>query len=273
MVRGVSSPLRRLADVTAFVAVWMALGLAFRLDGNGYLLVGVPLTLVFQALVRRQPIRALWLRDAPPFHLDVAGILIAVALLVVPAYLLVVTVRGAAPRAVLGVLLAAMGGAVAAAYAIQAFRRSTWWALALCMATAGVIAVVLMRFGAAGAAAHHAPGAMLAIGVRSFLLYLPIVFVLEEVTFRGALDAHVHREGERGGVLSAVAVSALWGVWHYPIAPAGPLVATIGQLLLLHVPVGVFLSIYWRKSGNLAVPGATHAFMDSVRNATLSSTL
>ena len=273
MVRGVSSLFRRLAEVTAFVAVWMALGLAFRLDGNGYLLVGIPLTLAFQVLVRRAPIRALWLRDAPPFRLGAAGILIAAALLVVPGYLLVVTARQDAPRVVLAVLLAAMCGALAAAYAIRAFRSSTWWALALCLATAGVIAVVLMRLGAAGPPARHAPAAMLAIGVRSFLLYLPIVFVLEEVTFRGALDAHVHRAGESGGVLSALAVSVLWGLWHYPIAPAGSLAVTIGQLLLLHVPIGFFLSFYWRRSGNLAVPGATHAFMDSVRNATLSSTL
>jgi membrane protease YdiL (CAAX protease family) len=32
------------------------------------------------------------------------------------------------------------------------------------------------------------------------------------------------------------------------------------------VPMGVFLSIYWRRSGNLAVPGFAHAFGDAVRN-------
>ena len=28
----------------------------------------------------------------------------------------------------------------------------------------------------------------------------------------------------------------------------------------------IFLSIFWRRSGNLAVPGFSHAFSDSVRN-------
>jgi len=34
---------------------------------------------------------------------------------------------------------------------------------------------------------------------------------------------------------------------------------------------GVPLSLFWRKSGNLAVPGFTHAFVDAVRNAVLAS--
>jgi membrane protease YdiL (CAAX protease family) len=38
-------------------------------------------------------------------------------------------------------------------------------------------------------------------------------------------------------------------------------------LLLVQVAVGPFLSIYWRKSGNLMVPGFAHATIDSVRNA------
>jgi len=33
--------------------------------------------------------------------------------------------------------------------------------------------------------------------------------------------------------------------------------------------MGVALSIYWRKSGNLGVPGTAHALADSVRNAIL----
>lgn len=271
---GAGSRARRLAEVTGFVAVWMALGLAFRLESNAYLLLGIPLTIVFQRLVRRAPIRALWLRAAPPFHLHGFGLVIAAVLAAYPAYLLVTAARQGAPRVVLGVLLAAIGGAVAAAYAFQSFRRSTGWALLMCLATAGLIALVLMRLGVAGPAAPlRPPLAMLEMGIRSFLLYLPIVFVLEEVAFRGALDAHVHHPGEPRGILSAIAVSALWGIWHYPITPAAAPLQTIGQLLLLHIPVGVCLSLFWRRSGNLIVPGATHAFMDSVRNATLASSI
>ena len=32
---------------------------------------------------------------------------------------------------------------------------------------------------------------------------------------------------------------------------------------------GFFMSVYWRKSGNLIAPRFTHAFIDSVRNAVL----
>jgi membrane protease YdiL (CAAX protease family) len=31
--------------------------------------------------------------------------------------------------------------------------------------------------------------------------------------------------------------------------------------------MGVALSIYWRKSGNLGVSGTAHALADSIRNA------
>jgi membrane protease YdiL (CAAX protease family) len=41
----------------------------------------------------------------------------------------------------------------------------------------------------------------------------------------------------------------------------------VPQLLIPQVLIGVPLSIYWRRSGNLAVPAFTHAFIDSVRNA------
>jgi membrane protease YdiL (CAAX protease family) len=68
-------------------------------------------------------------------------------------------------------------------------------------------------------------------------------------------------------VCSAVFVSALWGLWHYPTEGPGNPLATAGLLLLIHIPVGVCLSLGWRKSGNLLVPGIAHAFIDAVRNA------
>ena len=49
-----------------------------------------------------------------------------------------------------------------------------------------------------------------------------MTFVLEEVAFRGALDAHVHHEGEGRGWQSALFVSALWGLWHLPISGGCP---------------------------------------------------
>jgi hypothetical protein len=73
-------------EVTIVVAVWIALGLVFWLSVNGYQLLGVFLIPAFQRIVRRQPFRTLWLRDAPRFRLDTAGWCIALLLEICPAY-------------------------------------------------------------------------------------------------------------------------------------------------------------------------------------------
>jgi membrane protease YdiL (CAAX protease family) len=67
---------------------------------------------------------------------------------------------------------------------------------------------------------------------------------------------------------TAVAVSSLWAVWHLPIAAmSAGLWTTIIALLFVHLAVGVPLSLYWRRSGNLFVPATAHAVVDAVRNA------
>lgn len=262
-----TSRLRRMVECGVFVALYVALGYALQLDANAYLVMGIPLTLLFQRFVARKPIRAMWVRAAPPPGFDRWGVLLAVALAAYPAYLLFTALRDGAPWSLVLLLTAAAGGAVAAAYAIRHARSDTPKWLAWCMFTAGGIAVLLMVGGAMGPLAIRSLGESLKIGGTSFLLYLPIVFAIEEVTFRGALDSHVNLPGEGRGIGSAVYVSAIWGLWHLPMAEPAPILETVGQLLLLHIPVGLFLSIYWRRSGNLLVPGVTHAFMDSVRNA------
>ena len=42
------------------------------------------------------------------------------------------------------------------------------------------------------------------------------------------------------GITSAIFVSVLWGLWHHPIVP----LATILQLLVTHVAMGPFLSLF-----------------------------
>jgi hypothetical protein len=51
------------------------------------------------------------------------------------------------------------------------------------------------------------------------------------------------------------------------LPPEGRGVAEVVSLLVVHGAVGVPLSVYWRQSGNLAVPGFTHALIDAVRDA------
>jgi membrane protease YdiL (CAAX protease family) len=262
---------RRVVEVVVFVAAWMALGWLLGVDPNGYLLLGIPLTLVFQLLVRRRPVRELWVRDGDRFALDRVAVLVAVLLMVVPAVMLVRAVlAGAWVEA--GWYLAAVVGAVAAGYAL---RRTTPGRVlraaalpaaigVLVMVVAGVLQIVVL-----GRA--PAPLAMLGTGLLSLALYFPVSFLIEEVAFRGAIDAHLHRPGEGRGWATALVGSALWGLWHLPTLPppasAGAAAVAVVQLVVVHSVIGVPLAFAWRRTGNLAGPALAHAVIDAVRNA------
>ena len=120
---------------------------------------------------------------------------------------------------------------------------------------------------------HIATGASLSVAAalaavaKYTALYFPATFLSEEVAFRGALDSHVHHDGERGDWRSAVLVSALWGLWHLPVSHSLPLPLQVVELVGVHVVLGVPLSLAWRRSRNLAGPALAHAVNDAVRNA------
>ena len=245
----------------------MALGWLAGAGGNAYLLLGVPLTAAFQLGVARRPLHTLWVRDAPAFRLGPTGAALALALAVVPASALV-RALGAGRRdpAQIAWLACAVAGAAAAGFALAHATRATLRALLGCLATAGVIGVGIMVLTWLARGAATAP--RLGVGVQSLLLYLPVTFVLEEVFFRGALDAYVHRPGEGHRWRSAVYVSVLWALWHLPTVPQPGVAVAVG-LLVVHTAIGIPLSMYWRRDGNLAVPGIVHALIDAVRNALL----
>ena len=146
--------------------------------------------------------------------------------------------------------------------------------MAFCFSSAGVVGVATMVLGAlVRSLALHKPlplGGRTALdGLESFALYLPVCFVLEEVVFRGALDSHVFQPGDKRQWFTAFLISTLWGWWHLPIAGATDLPHLITYIILLpciHIAVGVFLSLSWRRGNNLAVPATVHAFIDAVRN-------
>jgi hypothetical protein len=265
----IASRVRRFIEVSAVVGFWIALGIVFHLSADSYLLLGIPLTAAFQWGVRRQPLRALWLREAVPFRLGATGWAMAVALAVYPCYRLGRNLHAGVASPQTAWYFAATAGAFAAAYALRNFHRATWRALLLCLATAGVIGILLMVFNAVVlGVGHRGFAGRVGEGVASLLLYLPVVFMLEEVSFRGAFDAHVHHPGESHEYLTAFVVSSLWGMWHLPLVLGQkPLPVLIVGLMGVHCAVGVPLSIYWRRSGNLFVPGSTHALVDAVRNA------
>lgn len=276
-----SGRLRRWVEAIAFVGIWLAAGELLHMSVNVYLLFGIPLTVAFQLLVRKKPIKDLWVRGGPAITLRVVGLRVAVVALVLavfPVYQLIMSVAKSEGPGFVIYYLAAIVGAGAAAYALSRFTRATLRYLLLCLATAGLIGalitggllgVFLSATGVAPVSEHLKPNFL--DGIASVLLYIPVLFVMEEVAFRGAIDSHVYHPGEEGagrrsavyGVLSAVAVSMLWGVWHYPIVPD----ASILGLLIPQVAMGTFLSLFWRRSGNLMVPGFSHAVTDSIRNA------
>ena len=288
-----SGLIRRWVEALAFVGVWMAAGLLLDMSTYAYLLFGIPLTVGFQLFVRKRPIEDLWVRGGPGLSLRRVSLklaILAILLAIMPfIYLVINVVRGQGLDFIF-YLLAAIVGAGAAAYALGQFRRETWRYLGLCLATAGLLGVLLFigpRMLAAWSDVSTAlpTGGRLGqdtlLGIEQLLLLIPVVFMMEEVAFRGAIDSHVRHPGERQGlessavygVVSAIGVSVLWGVWHYPVVPLPPQLAhasVIEHVVLVayfEVAVGPLLSLFWRRSGNLMVPGFAHATMDSVRNA------
>jgi membrane protease YdiL (CAAX protease family) len=262
--------LRPFLESTLFVAAWVAVGLVLPSDPNLYLLAGIPLTVVFQLVVRRRPLRALWVREAPPFLLDRRGKVIAGLLMVAPLGFGVQAVT-AGQWAGAAWMLAAASGAVAAAWALREHRRGQTrqllhW-LATTTVTGGIVIAATLVPALLVPGGPLDPVAMVLAGLQAVLLYFPVCFVIEEVAFRGAIDDHVHRADGARGVMSALFVSALWGLWHLPVAPQGlPVALIVAQLLLVHCVVGVPLSLARRRTGSLVVPAGAHALIDGIRN-------
>ncbi len=260
---------RRLVEAVTFVAVWVAAGYLLRLSANGYLLLGVPLTAAFQLVVRRRPLRELFAGNTTRFALSRRGAATAAVLAALPGYYAVQALV-ASDWTLVGWNLAAMAGAVAAAFSLRAGSL-----LATLRSAALPIAVGATGFATVFGAVHVATGAplpavaALAAVAKYTALYFPATFLLEEVAFRGALDAHLHHDGDSHGWQSAMLVSALWGLWHLPVSAGPPLPLLVAQLVAVHVVLGVPLSFAWRRSRNLAGPALAHAVNDAVRNAAM----
>jgi hypothetical protein len=248
------------------VAVYIALGFLLHLDAVAYLLLGIPLLLLFQLGVHRQPLRTMWVRSGPPIRLDPWFFGLWVLFSLVPIYALVHAVQQRNVE-LAAYTLAAIIGAFGLSYAVRAMRPANVRQLGLCILTGGLIAVFLL-FLFNWRVLHFPPLQFgLLVGVENFLLLLPVNFVMEEVFFRGALDTYLHH-GEHGvGWLSAIYLSALWGLWHLPVVPLNqPLALIIAGLLIYQIALGVPLSFWWRRSGNLTIPSTTHALVDTIRN-------
>ena len=259
--------LARAAVATLIIGGYMALGFAFGLGAEAYLLLGIPITIAFQALVVRQPIRALWLRDAPPMTFTPRSIVAIVVLAIAPAIVAVGGVRDGDP-ALVGWGLAGMVGAVGAVYALRAIDRdAVRTTIRTTLITGAILVGIMVAYRLATGGLTGNALAATSTTMISLATYLPVVFVMEEVLFRGLLDTYLHGSTPGPDRASALYGSALWGIWHLPVTFVALGILTIPYLVVVHTILGYFFVASWRQTGNLAAPGIAHAAIDALRNA------
>jgi membrane protease YdiL (CAAX protease family) len=259
--------LARAAVATLVIGGYMALGFAFRLGAEAYLLLGIPITIAFQVLVVRRPLRSLWLRQAPLMTFTPRSIVAIVVLAVAPAIVALGGIR-AGDVALIGWGLAAMVGAVGAVYALRAMDRAAVRStVRTTLITGAVLVGIMVAYRLATGGLNGNFTAATTTTVISLLTYLPVVFVMEEVLFRGLIDTYLHGSAAGPDRASALYGSALWGIWHLPVAFLALGIFTIPYLVAVHSILGYFFVTSWRRTGNLAVPGVAHAVIDALRNA------
>jgi membrane protease YdiL (CAAX protease family) len=259
--------LARAVVATLVICGYMALGFALGLSANGYLLLGIPITIAFQVLVARRPVRALWLRDAPAMSFTPRSVTAVIVVAIAPAIIAIGGVRDGDPvLALYG--LAAMVGAIGAVYTLRAMTRDAARAAGRASLINGAILVaVMVVFRLTSGGFHGNLGGAVATAAISVATYLPVVFVMEEVLFRGVLDPYLHGSTPRRDRVSALYGSALWGLWHLPVMSVHLGLATVPYLVIIHTALGYVLVSAWRRTGKLAAPGIAHAVADALRNA------
>lgn len=258
---------RRLAEGFAFIAVWMGLGYVLPGGAEIYLLVGIPLTIVFQVCVRRRPLRELWVREpVSRSPVDRRDVLVISLLALAPIYWGAHALETGNP-VLIGWYAVALVGAAAATYSLRSTSVGAMLRSAAVPTAIGVIGNVLV-IGGIQFASGNATDVVSLVGsvIKWTAIYFPATFIIEEVAFRGALDSHVHQPGEGRGWQSALFVSVLWGLWHLPVSDGLPFLVLVALLVIWHCVVGIPLSRAWRKSGNLAGPAFAHSAIDAVRN-------
>lgn len=258
--------LARYAITAIAVGLYVGIGFLLKPDANTYLLIGIPITVLFQAFIARRPLRELWLRHEQPLRFDRWTVAWLVLFLIGPILTFVTGIRfGNWPVTVYG--LAAVFGAVGAALAFRVLGPANLRQLGLLLALTILLGLARLLLQPSSAGAQDlAPSQRLLEGVQSLLFYVPALFIVEEVFFRGALNSYLHQGESGAGWPSAVFVSVLWGLWHTPII--GPLsLIIVLQVVVVQLVIGLILSWYWRQSGNLAMPATIHAILSALRNA------
>lgn len=265
--RAVDGRLRRPLVATLVIAGWMSCGAILGLGAEAYLLLGIPITIGFQVLVVRRPLRALWLCAAPPLRFTPRSALAMLVVAIAPASIAYRAIPVGDP-VMIAYGLAGMVGAAGAVYSMGRMDREAVRAtIRATLLTSVILVSTMVAYRVAtGGFSGQLPMAVSA-ALISVATYLPVVFVLEEVFFRGLLDTYLHGTVPGPGRAAALYGSALWGVWHLPVAFVDLGILMVPYLVAVHGALGVVLVGSWRRTGNLAAPGIAHAVSDALRNA------
>lgn len=257
----------RYAIVALFVAIYITFGYVFDLNAEEYLLLGIPLTVLFQLFIAKQPLHKLWVREEEKFSLSPTAWLIAIGFMVWPAYKIIHSFEeGTFTFLSLGVNVATLLGAVAAGFAFTHLNKKTTKQLLACLGIVLLIKGISFAIILIWVKPGEQPNYITAI--TSLLTYIPIAFIVEEVVFRGMLDSYIHTPQNKIGIWSVIFISVLWALWHLPLSTSNESLPFIVMASIINTGIwGIPLSIFWRRSGNLAVPVFSHAFIDAIRDA------
>ena len=164
--------------------------------------------------------------------------------------------------------LAATFGAVGVVYAMRAMDRDgVRSTIRATLITSAILVSIMVTYRIATGGFDGNLAAAVLTAAISAATYLPVVFVMEEVLFRGLLDPYLHGAAPEPDRASALYGSALWGIWHLPVMSVALGVWTVPYLVAVHIALGYVLVTSWRRTGNLAAPGIAHAVSDALRNA------
>lgn len=246
--------------------VYISLGFVLKLETISYLLLGVPLTVIFQTFVVRDPLHKLWLRNEEKFRLNKSGWIITLCFIIFPVYKIIESImQDRLTLLNLGYYSSAAFGAFGAGYCYGNFTKKTAKDFLLCFGIIIVLRISFYFFPLIIGKHESAPDYMR--GFMAVLTYIPVAFVVEEVVFRGMLDSYIHRSEKTTNLWSALFISCIWGLWHLPLSmQSGTTIWFIVGPLTISL-WGIVLSVFWRRTGNLAVPGFSHAFADAIRDS------
>lgn len=276
---GAGALFRRSLVALMLIAVWGAVGLAARLSPDAYLLIGIPLMLVFQRYIARKPLCSAWDFDGYPLRWGGLTWLAGLAVAAGPGWLLFSQVQSAHehPLGIAHVLwcLTAMVGAFIGVATIRAQRRAAAFRQMPLIVFTLIIGCGLMVSGKFslpnGGIALPSPTVSPALAWSLACTFFGISFLTEEVAFRGLLDPYLRQvaRGPTQEFVSALVGSALWAAWHLPVASAFMTLdpVTVIRLFALHIGLGILLCFIARGSGTLAPSSLVHVLIDTVRES------